>query len=156
MSTKTSSTDGVLRRTVMKAAAVAIGALAMGGTAIASEHEDEEYENGGHEDDEDRTVYVIAVSEITDFEPYMNEYLPAAAATVAEYGGEALVVSFDPEVIEGDWDHTITIVLEFPCESAVQDWRNDETYQELRAMRNEWVNYTDIIVAPQFAPEDLA
>lgn len=135
----------------MKAGAVAIGVLAMGAPAAASEHGDEK-----HEDEEDRTVYVIAVSEITEFEPYVNEYLPAAAATVAEYGGEALVVSFDPDVVEGDWDHTITIVLEFPCESAVQDWRNDETYQELREMRNEWVNYTNVIVASQFVPEDLA
>lgn len=143
--------DGVLRRTVIKAGAVAVGALALGTPTVASEHEGGQQGNEGN-----RTQYVIAVSEITDPEPYMNEYLPAAAETVAAYGGTPLVVSFDPDVVEGEWDHTITVVLEFPCESAVEDWQNDETYGQLRQMRNEWVTYTDVIVTSQFAPEDFA
>lgn len=143
-------TDGVLRRTVIKAGAVAVGALAMSTPTTASEHEEPQ------ESEERRKEYVIAVSEITDLESYMNEYLPAAAETVAAYGGTPLVVSFDPDVVEGEWDHTITVVLEFPCAGAVRDWRNDETYQELREMRNEWVNYTNVVVTSQFSPEELA
>lgn len=81
--------------------------------------------------DIERKGYLIAVDEITDMERFTNEYLLTAAETIDDYDGEVLVGSFDPEVIEGEWDHSLTVVVEFPSVETVKEWYNDKTYQKL-------------------------
>ena len=87
---------------------------------------------------------------------FMNEYLPAAAETADAYDGVPLVLSFDPNVVEGEWDHTQTVVLEFPTLETAQEWYADEIYQEIKQIRHETTAYTNMIFFPQFVPEDLA
>ncbi|RQG96583.1 DUF1330 domain-containing protein [Natrarchaeobius chitinivorans] len=101
--------------------------------------------------------YLISVNGIADMDRYLNEYLPAAGATVDEYDGKLLVNEFDPEPVEGEWDHAHTIVAEFPSADEAQEWWNDDTYQsdELEQMREEVFDYVNIIFAPEFEPEDL-
>lgn len=138
----------------MKVGAITIGTLGL--TSTVSAGGKKENEKDEKPDETELREYVIGVTGITDMERYTTEYLPGAAETVTEYGGEPLVVSFDPEVVEGEWDHSITIVVEFPSEEAAKAWYNDETYQELSQIRDEFVEYHHVIFASQFDPEALA
>ncbi|MCO8253945.1 DUF1330 domain-containing protein [Haladaptatus sp. AB618] len=105
--------------------------------------------------DTQRKGYVIAVDGITDVDRFMDEYLPATGETVADHDGEVLVGSTDIDVIEGDWDHSLTVVLEFPSVEAAEEWYNDDTYQELKRVRHETCEYTDLIITSSFSPDDL-
>lgn len=105
--------------------------------------------------DTERKGYLIAVDEITDMERFTDEYLPAAAETIGDYDGEVLVGSFDPEVIEGEREHDLTVVVEFPSVDAVKEWYNDETYQEVKQVRHDTCKYSNLFITSSFSPEDL-
>jgi len=105
--------------------------------------------------DTERKGYVIAVDQITDRDRFMDEYLPATAETIAAHDGEVLVGSTDPDVIEGDWDHSLTVVVEFPSVEAAEGWYHDETYQEVMQVRHDTCEYTDLVITASFAPDDL-
>lgn len=100
--------------------------------------------------------YVIAVDQITDVDRFMNEYLPGAAETIAAHDGTVLVGSTDPDVIEGDWNHTLTVLVEFPSVDVAHDWYNDEDYQKIMQVRHDTCEHTDLVIAPSFSPNDLA
>lgn len=53
MTTKTTPTDGVLRRTVLKASALAVGTLGAIAPAVANEHDDDDDEHGDHDHDDE-------------------------------------------------------------------------------------------------------
>lgn len=99
--------------------------------------------------------YVIAVDKIVDMERFTTEYLPTAAETIQNHEGKILVSSFDPQVVEGEWDHTLTAVIEFPSLEAAEEWYNDETYQEVKQIRHDTCSYTNMVIEPEFTPEDL-
>lgn len=105
--------------------------------------------------DTERKGYLIAVDEITDMERFTDEYLLTAAKTIDDYDGEVLVGSFDPEVIEGEWDHNLTVVVEFPSVETVKEWYNDETYQEVKQVRHDTCEYSNLLITSSFSSEDL-
>jgi uncharacterized protein (DUF1330 family) len=86
---------------------------------------------------------------------FTEDYLPIAAETIDAHDGEVLVGSFDPDVIEGEWDPTGTFVVEFPSVEAANEWYKDDTYQEAVPIRHETCSYTNLIITPVFRPEDL-
>src|SRR6476620_4124060 len=66
--------------------------------------------------------YVIITEDIKD---------PAGMAEYAKLAGKALL-SFDqkPEVLEGRWHGSQTVVLEFESVEAAREWYNSDIYQE--------------------------
>ncbi len=105
--------------------------------------------------DDSRKGYAIFLEEITDWEQYLNEYLPPAGETVDEYGGELTVWNDDPEVIEGEWDHNMTVVVEFPSVEDARGWYNDPEYQEIMSLRHEACEYAHAIITSEFSEADL-
>lgn len=96
--------------------------------------------------------YVIFQEEITDLERYLNEYLPPAAETVEDHGGRVLVNTTDPDVIEGEWDHSRTVVVEFPSVEAAHEWYTDPAYEEVKPIRHEASEYANAVICPEFSP----
>ncbi|PCR90299.1 DUF1330 domain-containing protein [Natrinema ejinorense] len=152
------NSDGVFRRTLLKAGAVIAGALGMLPSATASgrESETQTAESTQSEPTQSQNGYVIAVDGITDRDRYMNEYFSVAAETTAAHDGEALVISFDPTVLDGEWDHELTIVLEFPSVQAAREWYADDALQNVRQIRHETTAYSNKIVTSQYSPEGRA
>ena len=107
------------------------------------------------ETDHSRRGYAIFIEEITDWDSYLEEYLPAAGETVDDHGGELTVWDRDPEVIEGEWDHNMTVVVEFPSVEDAKAWYNDPDYEELKSIRHEACEYSHAIITPEFSAEDL-
>ena len=102
-----------------------------------------------------RKGYAIFLEEITDWESYLNDYLPVAAKTIEDHGGEVIVGHPDPEVIEGEWEHGMNVVIEFPSVEDVQAWYDDPEYQEVKPIRVEASEYAHAVICPSFSPEDL-
>ncbi|WP_226479713.1 DUF1330 domain-containing protein [Natrinema amylolyticum] len=150
--------DSVLRRTVLKSGAIIAGALGMLPSATASgrENETQADKTTPSEPVQSQKGYVIAIDGITDRDRYMNEYFPVAAETTAVHNGEALVISFDPTVLDGEWCHDLTIVLEFPSVQAAEEWYADDALREVRQIRHETTAYSNKIITSQYSPEDQA
>lgn len=102
-----------------------------------------------------RKGYVLVTEEIADRERFLNGYIPPAVETIEDHGGRVLVGAPSPRVLEGEWEHNFTVVLEFPSVEDAQQWYNDTAYEEVRPIRHEACTYGNMVIAPEFAPEDL-
>ena len=77
-------------------------------------------------------------------------------AGMAEYGklaskamGGSTLLSFDskPEVLEGEWHGTQTVVLEFESVEAAREWYNSDAYQEAAKLRQAAADCNGVILA---------
>jgi uncharacterized protein (DUF1330 family) len=80
------------------------------------------------------TAYVIVETDITDPERY-EEYKAAAPATIAAGGGRYLVRGGEHVVLEGDWQPTRLVVLEFEDLAGAKRWYESEGYSGARKLR---------------------
>ena len=65
------------------------------------------------------TAYVVAKLTITDpktYASYGNEFM----AAFTPFGGKLLAVDEAPDVIEGEWRCTRTVLLEFPSKAVMR------------------------------------
>lgn len=102
-----------------------------------------------------RKGYAIFQEKITDWDQYLNDYLPTAAETIEDHGGEVLVGIPDPDVIEGEWEHNMTVVIEFPSVEDAHAWYTDATYEDVKPVRFEASAYANAVICPEFSPDDL-
>lgn len=99
--------------------------------------------------------YAIFQEEITDRERYLNEYLPPAARTIEDHGGEVIVGDPDPDLLEGEWDHSMTVVIEFPSVEDAHAWYDDPAYEAVKPIRLGASEYANAVICPGFSPGDL-
>jgi uncharacterized protein (DUF1330 family) len=97
-------------------------------------------------------VYLIAMLDIRDMEAFRTDYVGPLAAHNRKHGVETLVGAPAPEVLEGAYDKSLTVVLKFPSAEAQEDWYADPEYQPLLKRRFELTDTeTSVaVVAPQF------
>jgi uncharacterized protein (DUF1330 family) len=65
----------------------------------------------------------------------MREYLEGVPKTLAKYGGRYLVRGGKFEIVEGNWQPTRVVLVEFPSMEQAKLWYDCEDYKELRAAR---------------------
>jgi uncharacterized protein (DUF1330 family) len=80
-------------------------------------------------------AYVIIETDIHDPEQY-ERYKAASPAAVAGGGGRFLARGGELAVLEGDWDPTRIVVLEFPDLDAAKRWYESPGYQEVKQLRD--------------------
>lgn len=90
--------------------------------------------------------YAILDIEIHDSAKY-QEYMNRVAAALKSAGARYLVRGGAHEVLEGDWNPTRLVVLEFPCASVPDDFYNSELYRELKSLRQEAGSGSVVVVA---------
>ncbi|MFD0851101.1 DUF1330 domain-containing protein [Actinomadura adrarensis] len=78
--------------------------------------------------------YVILTEAITD-QAGMDAYGRGSAAALIEFGGRPLVVDAQPDVREGEWHGTRTVVVEFPSVEAARAWYESDTYAKALPLR---------------------
>jgi uncharacterized protein (DUF1330 family) len=79
-------------------------------------------------------AYVIVQETIKDqtmFDAYRKDVL----ATVTEFGGQFIVRGGNLTVVEGEWPHQRTVIIEFPSRVAAEGWYNSPAYQKLLPLR---------------------
>ncbi len=79
-------------------------------------------------------AYVIAETEIDDPEQY-EEYRAASPGAIAAGGGRFLVRGGEVAVLEGDWEPSRLVILEFEDLGAAKRWYESDVYQEVKRLR---------------------
>jgi uncharacterized protein (DUF1330 family) len=79
-------------------------------------------------------AYVIVETDITDPERY-ERYKAASPDAVAAAGGRFVVRGGELAVLEGDWQPSRLVVLEFEDLAAAQRWYRSERYQQAKKLR---------------------
>lgn len=96
------------------------------------------------------TAYVVAKVTITDRETYAR-YANGFMAALTPFGGKLLSVDEAPEVIEGEWRCTRTVLAEFASKAVMKAWYASPAYQVLVQHRFA-ASSADIVLLEGFAP----
>jgi uncharacterized protein (DUF1330 family) len=90
--------------------------------------------------------YVILTETIHDPEG-MSAYGQASMASVVEHGGKVLVVDADVQVLEGEWQGTRTVVVEYESVAAARAWYESPGYQAALPLRKAAADGNVVIVS---------
>jgi uncharacterized protein (DUF1330 family) len=88
--------------------------------------------------------YIILTEDVKD---------PAGMAEYAKLAGKAMagstLLSFDqkPEVLEGEWHGTQTVLLEFESAEAAREWYNSDAYQAAAKVRQAAADCNAVIMS---------
>jgi len=80
-------------------------------------------------------AYVIVETDIHDPEQY-EQYKAASPGAVAAGGGRFVVRGGELAVLEGDWQPSRLVVLEFEDLEAAKRWYASDRYQEAKKLRD--------------------
>lgn len=78
--------------------------------------------------------YFIANIKISDFTEY-QKYLENSGEVFKKYNGKYLVVDGSPEILEGAWDYTRVVLIQFDSKEDFDAWYHSEAYQEILKYR---------------------
>jgi uncharacterized protein (DUF1330 family) len=79
-------------------------------------------------------VYFIAQIKIRDHAEY-QKYLDKAGEIFKKFSGTYLVLDDNPEILEGVWDCTRTVVIRFSNRKDFDAWYYSAEYQEILKYR---------------------
>jgi len=80
------------------------------------------------------SCYFIAQIRIKDAKEY-QKYLDGAREIFKKFNGKYLVLDDKPEILEGVWDYTRTVVIKFKNKKDFTAWYNSVEYQEILKYR---------------------
>jgi uncharacterized protein (DUF1330 family) len=79
-------------------------------------------------------AYILVDLTINDPQTY-ERYKLLAPASIAAYHGRYLVRGGRTEVLEGDWEPSRLVILEFPGVEEAKAWWDSEEYAAAKALR---------------------
>ena len=91
------------------------------------------------------TAYVIVDIDVKDSEGY-KEYVKAAPATVAQFGGRYIARGGANETLEGKWQANRLVILEFPSSEQAKAWLTSSEYAPARALRHKYAQTNMVLV----------
>ena len=74
--------------------------------------------------------YFIANIKIEDEKEY-NNYLTEVDEVFAKHNGKYLAVDDNPTLLEGKWDYSRSIIIEFESECDFKEWYYSDDYQRI-------------------------
>ena len=84
------------------------------------------------------SAFLVADAVPHDPEAYRaSGYLEAAVSTAAKHGGRYRVRGGEMTILEGEWDLSRVVVIEFPTMDDLVAWYNDPEYQKWIPVRQE-------------------
>ena len=89
------------------------------------------------------STYLIANLTINDRDRY-TQYEDAFMAVFETYNGKILAVDENQEVLEGDYDRTRTVLIEFPSNEEAMAWYESEAYQAIAQHR--WASSDAVVI----------
>jgi uncharacterized protein (DUF1330 family) len=78
--------------------------------------------------------YFVANIRIHNEEEY-RIYLDSVDEVFSGYRGKYLAVDDNPVVLEGNWEYTKSVIIEFDSRKDFEDWYYSEKYQDLLVHR---------------------
>jgi uncharacterized protein (DUF1330 family) len=89
-------------------------------------------------------AYLVVNIDVQDSERYAL-YRAMVPATLAAFGGRYLARGGHTEVLEGDWQPSRLVIVEFPSVERAREWLESPEYAEARAIRRATTR-TDMVV----------
>ena len=80
------------------------------------------------------SAYIIAEVKVHDAQIY-DEYRGQVQPTLEKYGGRFVVRGGETELLEGDWNPSRLVVLEFPSADDAKAWWSSDEYAGPKALR---------------------
>jgi len=80
-------------------------------------------------------AYVIAIETIHD-EAMFGEYRKQVVPTVAAFEGKFVARGGKYTVLEGEWKHPRTVIIEFPSRETAEAWYRSPEYQKIIGLRH--------------------
>jgi uncharacterized protein (DUF1330 family) len=88
-----------------------------------------------------------AIFDITVHDPVRyEEYKKLAPPAIAAYGGKYLARGGSMDVLEGDWNPSRTVILEFSTAEQARAWIDSPEYRKARALRHATATTNAILV----------
>ena len=91
------------------------------------------------------SAYFIANIKIHDENKY-QKYLENADCVFKKFNGKYLTVDEKPEVLEGKWDYSRLVLIEFPDKDSLKKWYYSSEYQDILKFRFSGADSDTIIV----------
>jgi uncharacterized protein (DUF1330 family) len=88
-------------------------------------------------------IFTVVIRDQTRYDGYVQNALP----TVIQQGGQPIVVDDHPEVTEGQWHGSRTVVLEFDSVEAARKWYRSSAYQAIVGERHASADANAVIVS---------
>jgi uncharacterized protein (DUF1330 family) len=82
------------------------------------------------------TAYAIVGVDVLDHEASLA-YAVVAQPSVLNHGGRYLVAGPTPEPVEGTWDFSRLLVIEFPDMERIREWYDSPEYRQAREIRKD-------------------
>jgi uncharacterized protein (DUF1330 family) len=80
-------------------------------------------------------AYVIAIERVDD-QAMFAEYAKGVAATLTPFEGRFVARGGKFTVLEGQWQHPRTVIIEFPSREAADGWYKSADYQKIIGLRH--------------------
>jgi len=80
------------------------------------------------------SVYLVAQLKIHDRDRYA-QYGAGFMEIFSKYRGRLLSVEESAEAVEGEWDYSRTVLMEFPSRDEAMTWYESDEYQALAQHR---------------------
>ena len=80
------------------------------------------------------SAYLIATETVHD-EAMFGEYRKQVIATLATFGGRFVARGGKLTVLEGEWQHPRTVIIEFPSRESAEGWYKSADYQKIIGLR---------------------
>jgi uncharacterized protein (DUF1330 family) len=90
-------------------------------------------------------AYIIADVKVLDPEKYKG-YMALSPGAIAAAGGKFIVRGGQHEVLEGRWQPSRVVVLEFPTYAQAKAFYDSARYQEAKAKREGATEFFNMIV----------
>ncbi|MFT4976354.1 MAG: hypothetical protein ACI8S6_002251 [Myxococcota bacterium] len=93
--------------------------------------------------------YLVFSMDITDFDRWNAEYVPAVGPLLLRHRGQIVAVADQPEPLEGA-PQGHNVILRFPDQAHAEAWFHDPDYLRLRALRAEITEASSGFGAPSW------
>jgi uncharacterized protein (DUF1330 family) len=90
-------------------------------------------------------AYLIAVETVHDEEMFA-EYRKQVVGTLAPFGGQFVARGGQLTVLEGEWQHPRTVIIEFPSRESAESWYKSADYQKIIDLRLKSTSGTLVIL----------
>jgi uncharacterized protein (DUF1330 family) len=99
-------------------------------------------------------AYVVVQIDIDDPATY-ERYKELAPPSIAAYGGRYVVRGGRSEILEGKWQPSRLVILEFPDAAVAQAWWNSPEYAPAKALRQACA-HTEMLLIEGIGPAAAA
>jgi uncharacterized protein (DUF1330 family) len=80
-------------------------------------------------------AYVVAIETVHD-EAMFGEYRKQVAATLEGFAGRFVARGGKYTMLEGQWQHPRTVIIEFPTRESAEAWYRSPNYQKIIGLRH--------------------